>query len=59
MYRPILMSTILDFLVRNRYKLPFQTLVSHKFKLEDVNEAFDQSEWDQRQTPVTRAVLVP
>ena len=59
MYRPTLMSTILDFLVRNRYKLPFHTLVSHKFKLEDVNEAFTQSEWNQRQTPVTRAVLVP
>ena len=52
------MSTILDFLVRNRYKLPFHTLVSHTFKLEDVNEAFAQSEWNQRQTPVTRAVLV-
>ena len=59
MYRPILMSTILDFLVRNRDKLPFHKMVSHKFKLADINEAFAQAEWDQRQTPVTRAVLVP
>jgi hypothetical protein len=28
MYRPILMSTILDFLVRNRHKLPFHTLIA-------------------------------
>jgi D-arabinose 1-dehydrogenase-like Zn-dependent alcohol dehydrogenase len=59
MDRPILMSTILDFLVRTRHKLPFRTLVSHKFKLADVNEAFVRAEWHQRQTPVTRAVLVP
>jgi L-iditol 2-dehydrogenase len=59
MYRPILMSTILDFLVRTRHKLPFHTLISHKFKLADVNEAFAQAEWHQRQTPITRAVLVP
>ena len=59
MYRPILMATILDFLVRTRHKLPFHTLISHKFKLADVNEAFARAEWHQRQTPVTRAVLVP
>ena len=59
MYRPVLMSTILDFLVRNRNKLPFEKMISHKFKLEDVNDAFQQAEWDQRQTQVTRAVLVP
>lgn len=59
MYRPILMSTILDFLLRNRNELPFHKMVSHKFKLEDVNKAFAQAEWNQRQTPVTRAVLVP
>jgi threonine dehydrogenase-like Zn-dependent dehydrogenase len=59
MYRPILMATIVDFLVRTRHKFPFHTLVSHTFRLADVNEAFAQAEWHQRQTPVTRAVLVP
>jgi Zn-dependent alcohol dehydrogenase len=59
MYRPILMSTILDFLVRNRHKLPFRKLVSHHYKLDNVNEAFAQAEWNQRQTQITRAVLVP
>jgi hypothetical protein len=59
MYRPILMSTILDFLVCTRHKLPFRTLIPHTFKLADVKEAFARAEWHQRQTPVTRAVLVP
>jgi D-arabinose 1-dehydrogenase-like Zn-dependent alcohol dehydrogenase len=59
MYKPTLMSTILDFLVRNRSKLPFDKMVSHKFPLADVNDAFEQSEWSQRQTAISRAVLVP
>ena len=59
MYPPILMATILDFLVRTRDKLPFHKMVSHKFALADISEAFVQAEWDQRQTQVTRAVLVP
>ena len=40
------------------YKLG-QGVTTDKFKLGDVNEAFAQAEWHQRQTPVTRAVLVP
>ena len=59
MYRPILMSTILDFLVRNVDKRPFHKMVSHKFRLADINEAFAQAEWHQRQTDVIQAVLVP
>lgn len=31
----------------------------HKFKLEDVNEAFAQAGWSQWQTQITRAVLFP
>ena len=53
MYPPILMATILDFLVRTRDKLPFQKMVSHKFALADISEAFVQAEWHQRQTQVT------
>jgi hypothetical protein len=33
--------------------------VSHKFPLAEVNEAFSQAEWQQRQTSITRAMLVP
>jgi hypothetical protein len=41
------------------YNVPDPGPGSHTFKLEDVNEAFDQAEWDQQQTLVTRALLVP
>ena len=57
--RPSILPTILDFLVRNHHKRPFHKLVSHWFKLEDINEAFPQAEWEQRKTEVTRAMLVP
>lgn len=59
MYRPSLLPTLLDYLVRNRYKLPFHTIISHKFPLAEVNAAFEKAEWNQRQTDITRAVLVP
>jgi threonine dehydrogenase-like Zn-dependent dehydrogenase len=59
MYRPSLLPTLLDYLVRNRYKIPFHTIISHKFRLAQVNEAFEKAEWNQRQTEITRAVLVP
>jgi threonine dehydrogenase-like Zn-dependent dehydrogenase len=59
MYRPILLAKILDFLVRTKDRLPFDQLVSHHFALDDIDEAFQQSEWESSQTPVVRAVLVP
>jgi threonine dehydrogenase-like Zn-dependent dehydrogenase len=59
MYRPSLLPELLDFLVRNQDRLPFQRLVSHTFPLADVNEAFAAAEWSQRQTEITRAMLVP
>jgi Zn-dependent alcohol dehydrogenase len=59
MYKPSLLPTLLDYLVRNQHKLPFEKLISHKYPLADVNEAFAHSEWAQRQTEVTRAMLVP
>ena len=40
-------------------RLPFDKIVSNTFPLADVNAAFEQAEWDNRQTSVTRAVLVP
>ena len=50
---------LLNFLVKNQNKLPFDKLISHKFPLAKINEAFPQAEWNQRQTEITRAVLVP
>ena len=59
MYRPSLLPTLLDFLVRTQNKLPFHKIVSHKFPLAEVNQAFPQAEWNARQTDITRAMLVP
>ena len=59
MYRADLLPTLLDFLVRNQHRLPFHKIVSHKFPLAEVNEAFPQAEWNARQTDITRAMLVP
>jgi Zn-dependent alcohol dehydrogenase len=46
---------VLEFLVRTRDKYPFDKLVSHKFRLEDVNEGIQQSLAGK----VVRAGLVP
>jgi threonine dehydrogenase-like Zn-dependent dehydrogenase len=59
MYKPVVLSTILDFLVRNKDRRPFEKLVSHRFPLDDINAAFDTSEWSGQDTAVVRAVLVP
>ena len=59
MYRAELLPRLLNFLVRNTDRLPFERIVSHKFPLAEVNEALPQCEWDQRQPEITRAMLVP
>jgi threonine dehydrogenase-like Zn-dependent dehydrogenase len=59
MYKPGILKLILDFLVRTQDHRPFDRLISHRFRLDDINLAFDQSEWDQKDTPIVRAVLVP
>jgi Zn-dependent alcohol dehydrogenase len=46
-------------MVKNVDRVPFHSIVSHRFKLADINEAFPQAEWSQRQTAVTRAMLEP
>jgi len=61
MYDPWVIPEALDFLVRTREKYPHGDVVSHKFKLEDINTAFENSEWarEGETTKVNRAVVVP
>ncbi|HZQ38010.1 MAG TPA: zinc-binding dehydrogenase [Dehalococcoidia bacterium] len=59
MYRPSLLPLILNMMVKNRGKVPYDRITSHRFPLEQVNEAFATAEWSGRQTEVIRAVLVP
>jgi D-arabinose 1-dehydrogenase-like Zn-dependent alcohol dehydrogenase len=61
MYDPWVIPEALDFLARTKEKYPHADVVSHKFKLEDINNAFENSEWarDGATTKVNRAVVVP
>jgi threonine dehydrogenase-like Zn-dependent dehydrogenase len=59
-YDPWVIPRALDFLVRNRTRVPFDRLLSHTYPLERIDEAFAQSEWHARDTTsITRAALVP
>jgi D-arabinose 1-dehydrogenase-like Zn-dependent alcohol dehydrogenase len=59
MYRPSIMPTAIDFLVRNHKKIPLASVISHHFPLEEINQAFERAEWAGRSTDVIRAALVP
>jgi len=60
MYDPWVIPRALDFLVRNRARFPFHRLISHKYSLDKIDEAFAQSEWHARDTTnITRAAITP
>jgi threonine dehydrogenase-like Zn-dependent dehydrogenase len=60
MYDPWVIPRALDFLVRNRSRWPFERLISHTFPLDQINDAFAQSEWHARDTTsITRAAVAP
>ena len=50
---------LLDFLARNHARLPFEKMISHRYSLESINDAFEAADWQARQTQVTRAVILP
>lgn len=61
-YHPRVLPVALDFLSRTRERFPFDRLLSHRFPLEQVNEAFAQAEWSRTTsdpTKVIRAALAP
>jgi threonine dehydrogenase-like Zn-dependent dehydrogenase len=59
-YDPWVIPRALDFLVRNRTRWPFDRLLSHTYPLEQINQAFADSEWHARETTtITRAALAP
>lgn len=60
MYDPWVIPRALDFLSRTRSRFPFERLLSHKFPLEKIDDAFQASEWLNRDAAsITRAALVP
>jgi D-arabinose 1-dehydrogenase-like Zn-dependent alcohol dehydrogenase len=60
MYDPWVIPEALDFLVRTKDKYPHADIVSHKFPLANINDAFINSEWQREgdATQVNRAVVV-
>jgi L-iditol 2-dehydrogenase len=60
MYDAWVIPRALDFLVRNRTRWPFERLLSHRYPLDQINQAFADSEWHAKdRTNITRAALVP
>jgi len=58
-YDPWVLPVALDFLQRTRDKYPIHQVMSHRFPLEQINEAFEKAEWAGRQTAATRVSLAP
>ena len=59
-YDPGTIARALDFLVRNHARWPFDRLISHTYPLEEINQAFADSEWHAKETTsITRAALAP
>jgi hypothetical protein len=59
-YDPWVIPRALDFLTRTRESRPWHRILSHKYPLERINEAFAASEWhNQESTTITRAALTP
>ena len=59
MYRPHLLPLMMETLVKNQGKVPYERIVSNVYPLDQVNEAFAEAEWNERQTAVSRGMLVP
>jgi hypothetical protein len=51
---------MLDFIAKNRQRFPIRKVISHKFALKDIDQAFQSSEWDGNSNiPVIRSCIVP
>jgi threonine dehydrogenase-like Zn-dependent dehydrogenase len=59
MFRPAQVPEILALLQELRTKLPVHKVISHKFELGTISDAFRQSEWKDGPTDVIRAVIRP
>jgi threonine dehydrogenase-like Zn-dependent dehydrogenase len=59
-YDPWVIPRALDFLVRTRTRWPWNRILSHTYRLEQINDAFAAAEWHNREaTSITRAGLTP
>ncbi len=60
-YNPWVIPAALDFLVQKRNRYDLLNIVSNKYPLERINEAFEAAEWagKARDFQVTRAIVTP
>ena len=59
-YEPWLLPVGLEILERTKDRYPITKIVSHSFALDDISEAFRESEWlGNEDTPVIRSVIRP
>jgi Zn-dependent alcohol dehydrogenase len=59
-YDPWMIPRALDSLVRTKTRWPWDRILSHKYPLENINEAFAASERHNKETTsLTRAALTP
>lgn len=61
-YDPWVLPRALEFLRRHKGRYPFDRIVSHRFPLEAINDAFAQAEWFGRrpdEAAITRAAIAP
>ena len=60
-YDPWIIPKCADFLERTKSIYPLTSLVSHKFSLENINEAFEKSDWlgKNADSTLTRAIIQP
>lgn len=60
-YNPDTIATALDFLLRARGRYPFERIISHRFPLASIDDAFAACEWSGREADcgVVRGVIVP
>ena len=59
MYRPELLPVMMETLVKKQAEIPYEKIVSDFYPLDEVNEAFAKAEWNETQTQISRAMLVP
>ena len=59
MYTPVVLFTVLAFLQKTKDRYPFDQMITHRYPLAEINEAFAAAEWSGRQTEVGRAALNP
>ena len=60
-YDPWIIPNALDFLMRTREKYPLTKVISHRYGIEQIDEAFTTAEWLGREagSVVTRAIVTP